>query len=136
MYVPTPICEVLLIEEDSAAKDTVLAALAERGCRVRSVELGAEGVALALKLRPDLLILNLVLPDMAGAEVVRRMRALDGLAMVPAVFVSSERYDPAHPESSAGVVLKPFLMTDLGAALDFAILPSARVTHNGHNRHV
>jgi DNA-binding response OmpR family regulator len=136
MYVPIPVCEVLLIESDSAAKDTVLAALAERGCRVRSVALGAEGVALARELRPDLLILNLVLPDMAGAEVVRRMRALDGLAMVPAMFVSSEQYDPVHPESSAGVVLKPFLMTDLGAALDFAIAPSIKVTSNGHSAHV
>ena len=122
-----PTQQVLLIENDSAVKERVLAALAERDCQVTSVALGADGVTLAVDLRPDLLVLNLVLPDMAGAEVVRRVRALDGLALVPAVFVAADRYDPARPESSAGVVLKPFLMRDLVGALDFAFEPTRRV---------
>jgi hypothetical protein len=37
--------------------------------------------------------------------------------------VSSGRYDAAHPEASAGVILKPFLMRDLGEALDFGLRP-------------
>ena len=123
--------QVLLIEDDSAVKDRVLAALAERDCHVRTVALGQDGVTLARELRPDLLVLNLVLPDMTGAEVVRRVRALDGLALVPAVFVSSERYDAAHPEASAGVVLKPFLMRDLATALDFACVPPRQVSGDG-----
>jgi hypothetical protein len=60
---------------------------------------------------------------MTGAEVVRRVRALNGLALLPVVFVSSERYDAAYPDASAGVVLKPFLMRDLGEALDFGLRP-------------
>jgi CheY-like chemotaxis protein len=59
---------------------------------------GEDGVTLALELRPDLLVLNVPLPDMTWAEAVRRVRALDGLALVPSAFVSSERFDPAHPE--------------------------------------
>ena len=58
------------------------------------------------------------------------VRAFDGLALVPAVFVSSDRYDPIHPETSAGVVLKPFLMSELAGALDFA-LPPRRVSGDG-----
>jgi DNA-binding response OmpR family regulator len=123
--------QVLLIENDSAVKDRVLAELAERDCHVRTVALGQDGVSLALELRPDLLVLNLALPDMTGAEVVRRVRALDGLALVPAVFVSSERYDAAHPEASAGVVLKPFLMSDLASALDFAFVPTGGIRDDG-----
>lgn len=123
--------QVLLIENDSAVQDRVLAALAECDCRVAWVGLGEEGVTLAPGMRPDLLVLNLVLPDTAGADVVRRVRALDGLALVPAVFVSSERYDPTHPEASAGVLLKPFLMSDLADALAFALLPAPRVSGDG-----
>jgi DNA-binding response OmpR family regulator len=123
--------QVLLIENESAVKDRVLAELAERDCHVRTVALGQDGVSLALELRPDLLVLNLALPDMTGAEVVRRVRALDGLALVPAVFVSSERYDAAHPEASAGVVLKPFLMSDLASALDFAFVPTGGIRDDG-----
>jgi hypothetical protein len=83
---PTSTRRVLLIENDSAVNDRVLIAPAERDCRVTCVALGT------------------------GAEVVRGRCALDGLALVPAMFISSERYDPAHPESAAGVVLRPFLM--------------------------
>ena len=126
----TPTQQVLLIENDSAVKERVLAALAERDCHVTSVALGEDGVSLAIGLRPDLLVLNLLLPDMAGAEVVRRVRSLDGLALVPAVFVAADRYDPAHPEASAGVVLKPFLMRDLADALDFASVPTRQVGGN------
>lgn len=118
--------QVLLIENDSAITDLVLAALAERDCHVSTLTLGEDRVTLALELRPDLRVLNCVLPDMTGAEVVRRIRALDGLALVPAVFASSARYDTAHPEASAGVVLKPFLMRDLAAAFHFAFVPRAR----------
>ena len=126
----TPTRHVLLIENDSAVKERVLAVLAERDCHVTSVALGEDGVSLAIGLRPDLLVLNLALPDMAGAEVVRRVRALDGLALVPAVFVAADRYDPAHPEASAGVVLKPFLMRDLADALDFAFVPTRQLGGN------
>jgi CheY-like chemotaxis protein len=46
---------------------------------------GEDGVTLALDLRPDLLVLNVPLPDMTWAEAVRRVRALDGLALVPSL---------------------------------------------------
>ena len=59
---------------------------------------GEDGVTLALELRPDLLVPNVPLPDMTWAEAVRSVRALDGFALVPSAFVSSERFDPAHPE--------------------------------------
>ena len=121
MDTPDAFTKVLLIEDDAMVKEHVLAVLAGWHCRVTTTELGSEGITLANDLRPDLLVLNLVLPDMPGADVVRHVRALDGLALMPAIFVSSDRYDPAHPEASAGVVLKPFLMSDLAAALECAV---------------
>jgi hypothetical protein len=88
MHAPTSTRQVVLIENEWAVKDRVVAALGERDYRVTSAALGADGVRVAVDVR---------------------VRALDGLALVPAVFVSSERYDPAHPESSAAVVVRPFL---------------------------
>jgi CheY-like chemotaxis protein len=68
-------------------------------------------------------VLNIALPDMTGADVVRQIRALNGLALLPVVFVSSEKYDASHPEALAGVVLKPFLMRDPSEALDLSMRP-------------
>src|SRR5919199_5666715 len=100
----TPTQQILLIENDSAVRERVLAALAEDDCHVTSVALGEDGVSLAIGLRPDLLVLNLLLPDMAGEEGVRRVRSLDGLALVPAGVFGADRHHPGHPRASAGVV--------------------------------
>jgi two-component system, OmpR family, KDP operon response regulator KdpE len=114
---------VLLIEDEAGIAAHLLDLLAQRGCHVTTFALGAEGLTSAATSRPDLLVLNIKLPDMTGAHVVQQIRGLDGLALLPVVFVSSERYDAAQPDASAGVVLKPFLMRDLGEALDFGLRP-------------
>jgi DNA-binding response OmpR family regulator len=114
---------VLLIEDESGIASHLLDLLTQRGCQVTALVSGGEGLISAAESHPDLLVLNVALPDMTGAEVVRRVRALNGLALLPVVFVSSERYDAAHPDASAGVVLKPFLMRDLSEALDFGLRP-------------
>jgi two-component system, OmpR family, KDP operon response regulator KdpE len=114
---------VLLIEDEAGIAAHLLDLLAQRGCQVTALVSGGEGVIAAASSHPDLLVLNIKLPDMTGAQVVQQIRALDGLALLPVVFVSSERYDATHPDASAGVVLKPFLMRDLGEALDFGLRP-------------
>jgi two-component system, OmpR family, KDP operon response regulator KdpE len=114
---------VLLIEDEARIAAHLLDLLAQRGCQVTALTSGGEGLISATAAHPDLLVLNIKLPDMTGAEVVRQVRALSGLALLPVVFVSSGRYDAAHPEASAGVILKPFLMRDLSEALDFGLRP-------------
>jgi DNA-binding response OmpR family regulator len=114
---------VLLIENEAAIAAHLLDLLTQRGCQVTALERGCDGLISAARSHPDLLVLNIALPDMTGAEVVRQIRALNGLELLSVVFVSSEKYDAAHPEASAGVVLKPFLMRDLGEALDFGLRP-------------
>jgi CheY-like chemotaxis protein len=114
---------VLLIENEPVIAAQLLTLLIQRRCHVTTFALGAEGLTSAATSQPDLLVLNIALLDMTGAEVVQQIRALNGLALLPVVFVSSERYDAAQPDASAGVVLKPFLMRDLGEALDFGLRP-------------
>jgi signal transduction histidine kinase/CheY-like chemotaxis protein len=66
---------VVAIDDDPAARDLVVQALRPAGFDVVAAASGREGLALALERPPDLVICDLVMPDMDGYEVVDRLQA-------------------------------------------------------------
>ena len=65
----------LLVEDDTVAAKFTLAALDSEGFVCESTEFGEEGLELAKLYDFDIIILDLILPDIDGYEVVRRLRA-------------------------------------------------------------
>ncbi|WP_226668789.1 response regulator [Microbulbifer aggregans] len=65
---------LLLIEDDQSLADGITTALRHAGYAVDHAELGVRGVALAQAARPDLVILDLGLPDIDGVEVLKQLR--------------------------------------------------------------
>jgi CheY-like chemotaxis protein len=82
---------VLHIEDNDANRKLVERVLARRP-QIRLVEAhdGATGIALATELEPSLILLDLRLPDIAGDEVLRRLRAEPALRDIPVVLISAE----------------------------------------------
>ena len=82
---------ILVVEDDDTLRDILAEALREDGY---SVELAADG-QLALELaqhwRPDMLILDLMMPNMDGEELVSSMRQAHGSRSVPIIVVSASR---------------------------------------------
>ena len=66
---------VLVIDDDRGARELVASVLRPEGFEVVLAESGRQGVDLALSNPPDLVICDLVMPDMDGFEVVSRLRA-------------------------------------------------------------
>ncbi|MFN2629117.1 MAG: response regulator transcription factor [Gaiellaceae bacterium] len=66
---------VLVVEDDEAIADVLRRTLRQEGHEVRSAADGVEGLAIAEEFAPDLVILDLGLPKLDGAEVLRRLRA-------------------------------------------------------------
>ncbi|MDO8803225.1 MAG: response regulator, partial [Elusimicrobiota bacterium] len=54
---------------------------------------GAEGIALALAEAPDLILLNILMPEMDGLEVCRRLKADDRLKAIPVLFMTTDKTD-------------------------------------------
>lgn len=64
---------VLVIDDEESARDLAGRSLLRLGFHVRSAASGAEGVALARALNPNLVVLDINLPDMSGFEVLREL---------------------------------------------------------------
>jgi two-component system, OmpR family, KDP operon response regulator KdpE len=121
---------LLIIEDEAQIRRAVRNALQDVAERVIEAETGAEGVDLAASAQPDLVILDLGLPDMPGVEVCREIRAW---ATMPIVVLSAR-----HAEAekvlllNAGAddyVTKPF------STLEFAARVRAQLRRAETARH-
>ncbi|MFD5896579.1 response regulator [Streptomyces sp. NPDC060366] len=73
---------VLLIEDDPAVREGVELGLRRRGHEVRTAATGEAGLALLDEFRPDLLLLDLMLPGVNGVQVCRRVRETSQLPII------------------------------------------------------
>ncbi|MER7754212.1 response regulator transcription factor [Kitasatospora sp. NPDC097643] len=87
---PPPLGRVLVVDDDPTVSEVVASYLAHAGFHVDRAAGGPQGLALARAHRPDLLVLDLMLPGIDGLEVLRRLRAGDGVADVPVVLLTAK----------------------------------------------
>ena len=77
---------VLLIEDEAAIADNVVYALETEGFQVQWKSLGREGLAVVREEQPDLVILDIGLPDANGLELCKQIRAFSN---VPIIFLTA-----------------------------------------------
>jgi len=80
---------VLVIEDDPLTLATLENALRCKGYRALRASSGREGVEVAQRDSPDLIVLDLVMPGMSGFDVADRMRSGNGAANVPILVLTS-----------------------------------------------
>ena len=76
--------QLLLVEDDPAIRGALIRALSERGHAVSSTPTAMQALQLVIDSPPDLVILDLGLPDMDGYEALRMMRAISKVPVVVA----------------------------------------------------
>ena len=110
--------EVLIIEDDDKIRPLLVRSLRERGYAVSSAPTGMVGLNLALESRPDLVILDLGLPDVDGTQVLSMLRAVSD---VPVIIASARDDDPSLVQAlDAGAddyVVKPYTTAQLEARI-------------------
>jgi signal transduction histidine kinase len=75
---PTAALDILVVEDNEDAADTLALWLEELGHNVRIGRTGPEGLQLVQEARPDVVLCDIGLPDMDGVEVCRRIKAMEG----------------------------------------------------------
>ncbi|MGY1742804.1 MULTISPECIES: response regulator transcription factor [unclassified Blastococcus] len=108
--------QLLVVEDDERIRTALVRALRERGHVVTTAATGMEGLRVAVEARPDLVVLDLGLPDVDGGEVLRMLRAV---STVPVVVATARDDDDAVVAAlDAGAddyVRKPFRADHLEA---------------------
>ncbi len=118
---------ILVVEDDPVALRVTQDVLEAAGYRTVGAQNGREGLRRLYEARPDLVILDIILPDMDGWEVCRRIREITS---VPIIFVTSRgRTEDRVKGLRMGAddyLVKPFAPAELEARVE-AVLRRARL---------
>jgi putative two-component system response regulator len=80
----------LLIVDDSPANLTLLAGLLHRTYTVKAVNHGAKALKVASQEQPDLILLDIMMPDVNGYDVCRQLKAYKHTQHIPVIFLTSK----------------------------------------------
>jgi len=108
--------QLLLVEDDHAIRTALIGALTERGHAMASAATASAGLALIDKDPPDLVLLDLGLPDIDGLQMLRMLRAVSAVPVIVATARDDDRAVVAALDAGADdYVIKPFSAAQLDA---------------------
>lgn len=115
------VTRILYIDDDLANLDTIERALSRNGFTVLTANTGEEGILSAETEKPDLILLDILLPDMNGFEVCEKIRSKPHLKKIPIIALTASTIDNNRRAILAtdfdGYLAKPPALTDLFATI-------------------
>jgi phosphate regulon transcriptional regulator PhoB len=121
--------QVLVVEDEPDIRDLIVLHLSREGFRCRTASNGADALSEVRAARPDLVVLDLMLPALGGLEVCRRLRAEPGTASLPIIMLTAKADEVDRivglELGADDYVVKPFSPKELVARVR-AVLRRAR----------
>jgi two-component system KDP operon response regulator KdpE len=113
---------VLIIEDDAPIENFLAAAMNSQGYKTITAATGETGISLAASWNPDIVLLDLGLPDMDGLKVIGRIREISNM---PIIIVSARHLDQEKVEAldngADDYIAKPFSVPELLARIRVAL---------------
>jgi signal transduction histidine kinase/CheY-like chemotaxis protein len=121
----SPRKKILVVDDVAESRSMLVEALARVGFIVFDAVNGRDAIERVQRVEPDLVVMDLMMPVMDGAEATRRIRQLPGFERLPVIMVSASAGPEEHARSSAagasGFLPKPIdhevLLQTIGAQL-------------------
>jgi len=122
----TSVTRVVCIEDETEMIDLVQLILSKKGMEVIGAEGGRAGLETIRRVRPDLVLLDLMMPDMDGWEVYQRMKADPEIAHIPVIIVTakSQSIDKVlglHIAKVDDYITKPFGPAELTESIEHVL---------------
>lgn len=117
----------ILIIDDTPSEAALMSSVVQKlGHNVQTESDGEKGIATARTLKPALILLDVVMPNMDGFTACRKIRKDPDLAKTPVIMVTSKNQDSdkfwAEKQGANGYVTKPFTPDSLAGAIK-TVLP-------------
>lgn len=105
--------KILLVEDDDHIREVAELALSQHGgFEVATCDSGGEAKPTAVDVDPDLILLDVMMPEIDGIEVLRRLRDDPATESIPVVFLTAraqpDEIDEYRDLGVADVIVKPF----------------------------
>ena len=127
---PEPV--VVLIKDEAPIRRFLRATLTAQGYRLHEATNGADGLVEVASRQPDVVIVDLGLPDMDGLQVIRRLREWSAVPVIVLSARGLERDKVTALDAGADdYVSKPFSAGELLARIRVALRHAAGATHEG-----
>jgi two-component system response regulator PrrA len=112
------VSSVLIVEDDARIRDALLRTLTTRGHEVRIVGTGLAGLEEAVARRPDVVVLDLGLPDIEGRQLLTMLRAVSDVPVIVATARDDEGEMVATLDAGADdYIVKPYSADQLEARM-------------------
>ncbi len=119
---PTPQADVLIVDDTPANLQVLAGMLRDCGFKVRLVPSGKLALRAAQTSLPDLILLDIMMPDMDGYEVCRLMKQMPELSQIPVIFISAlnDTAEKVKALATGGVdyITKPFQFEGVQARVE------------------
>ena len=119
---------VLVVDDEFGVAEVLEAILVDEGYRVLTAVNGKQGMESLAREKPDLVLLDFMMPVLDGPGMLRAMAADPHLASIPVILMSSlpEQTVAARVSGHVGFVRKPFSIETVIAAVAKALPPGPR----------
>ena len=129
-----PVKQIICIEDEMEMIDLIRIILGRRGFEVIGANGGREGLRMVREKHPDLVLLDLMMPDMDGWEVYQQMKAEEATRNIPVIVVTAKAQNidkvlGLHIAKVDDYIAKPFSPQELLASVE-KILLGAPPTHD------
>ncbi len=107
-----PAFRLVLIDDDPDLRKLIALTLNfSAGWEVTTAAGGVEGIEAVRRIKPDAVVVDIMMPEVDGYEVCRRLKADPDTAAIPVVFLTARTQideEQVRDMGAAGVIIKPF----------------------------
>jgi DNA-binding response OmpR family regulator len=120
--------KILVVDDMKPMRDILVYNLRKEGYEVQTAANGLEAVEYALAKKPDLIVLDVMMPKMDGYEVIKQLRESKITKFIPIIFVTAkaQRTDVVKgiEMGANGYVVKPYKFSDLHKQIQGLLEPN------------
>ena len=99
---------VLVVEDEAAIARLVALIVTQMGCEVDTASNGAEALLKIAQQKPDLVIVDLIMPVMTGEELIQELQGDPAHADIPIVLLSTRQSARGYKRDDFPIIAKPF----------------------------